>query len=98
MRWQFCPTLGSRVGGESEKVLKVSLRFGCLWMHPFRCRDEQRDSVDVEPPLCREEIYLGTVFFREEKASVALSVHVGKGYDSVVFPSGMRGVRVMFGV
>ena len=67
-------------------------------MYPFRCRDEQRDSEDVEPPLCREEIDLGTVFFREEKASVALSVHVGKGYDSVVFPSGMRGVRVMFGV
>lgn len=67
-------------------------------MYPFRCRDEQRDSEDVEPPLCREEIYLGTVFFREEKASVALSVHVGKGYDSVVFPSEMRGVRVMFGV
>lgn len=40
----------------------------------------------------------GNGFFREEKASVALSVHVGKGYDSVVFPSGMRGVRVMFGV
>ena len=54
--------------------------------------------MDVEPLLCRGEIYLGTVFLHEEKASIAPSVHVGKGYDSVVFPSGMRGVRVMFGV
>ena len=79
MRQQFCLTLGSRVDGKSERVLKVSLHFGYLWMHPFRCRDEQRDSVDVEPLLCRGEIYLGTVFLREEKASVAPSVHVGTG-------------------
>ena len=36
-------------------------------------------------------------FFREEISSVDPSVYVGKGCDSVVSPSGLRGVRVIFG-